>query len=116
MITQDGKFYFYLCHALFGALQAYYNFLTDDTILHWSSEYEEVQSWLAEEVLVPNEIESFPDDFHLQLQRSGEDLADQSFSLFANKVSLAKGQYDYIVFCMWICRSDSIADRDKIKV
>jgi|GEM_PF-4235515 len=102
MLSREGKTYLFSCHSLAGALHYYDNFLADITIQHWHRQYEEVMSWLMEEIVFPAKIENLPSDEHLRLQDIGETIGNKSYSIFENHVLSVAKRDEYVTYCLWI--------------
>ena len=102
MLTYAGKIYFFSCHSLIGSLQRYDKYRTDKTLRHWGRQYEEIMSWLIEEIVFPSQSESLQDDYDLHMQELGEEVGNKVFLLF-DSMHISKSLRDeYVEYCMWI--------------
>jgi len=98
MLSNAGFLYFIACHALSGALSVYFDYLSNDNITHWASNYESLQDWLIEQVVFPFEYESIHHDINLKMQDFGEQIGNKSFDLLSHSIKYDNLEH-YIKYC-----------------
>lgn len=102
MLTYAGKIYFFSCHSLIGSLQRYDNYRTDKILRHWGKQYEEIMSWLMEEIVFPSQLESLQDSDDLHIQELGEEIGNEIFLLFDNMHVSKSLPDEYVEYCLWV--------------
>lgn len=111
MLSKEGCLYLFSGHALYAALQIYYEYLSGSNFGGWSLEYEELGGWIIEEAVFPAENEGLASTENLDSQNIAELLGDavyasiEPYFLKTNQNTVSDNDEHvsiYLGYCLWI--------------